>query len=90
MIAYPHTSSAVHHHGEQNTIVYAKRGHGAVVSNGGKTVQNLEPGDFALIPAWEEHQEINNGDEEVEWIITRTGREPIVVNLGGWGESKKA
>lgn len=46
---------------------------------------NLAPGDFALIPAYCEHQEVNEGDEEVEWIITRSGKTPVVVNLEGWG-----
>lgn len=88
MIAKPHSSSAVHHHGSQDTIVYALRGHGTLVSEGGMKRQNLAPGDFALIPAWAEHQEANDADEEVTWIITRSGRSPIVENLGGWGASK--
>jgi len=89
MIAHPHTASAVHHHGEQDTIVYAASGYGAVVSNNGKTRQELSPGDFALIPAWTEHQEVNDGEEEVTWIITRSGSEPVVVNLEGWGGNTK-
>lgn len=35
-----------------------------------------------------EHQEVNDGDEEVKWIITRGGRSPIVHNLDGWGKSQ--
>lgn len=65
MIAKPHSASAVHHHGEQDTIVFAFSGHGTVVSEGGNKRQELAPGDFALIPAWAEHQEVNEGDEEV-------------------------
>jgi uncharacterized RmlC-like cupin family protein len=49
----------------------------------------LAPGDFALIPAWTEHQEVNDGDEEVTWIITRSGGTPVVVNLEGWGLGEK-
>ncbi|KAL9095977.1 MAG: hypothetical protein Q9165_001975 [Trypethelium subeluteriae] len=89
MIAKPHTASDVHHHGEQDTIVYAARGLGTVVSKGGEERQNLEPGDFALIPAFAEHQEVNDSDEEVVWIITRSGREPFVRNLEGWNLSKR-
>jgi hypothetical protein len=118
MIAHPHTSSAVHHHGgtsslplslslslslssppspfldpsntlppppEQDTIIYALAGHGSVVSADGTKRQALAPGDFALIPAWTEHQEVNDGDEEVTWIISRSGGVPVVVNLEGWG-----
>lgn len=87
MIAQPHTGSAVHHHGEEDTVVFAFSGHGTIVSNGGKTKQVLAPGDYALIPAYAEHQEVNEGDEEVVWCIVRSGREPIVHNLEGWGTS---
>ena len=50
MIARPHTASAVHHHGEQDTVVFAFSGHGTIVSEGGNKRQNLSPGDYALIP----------------------------------------
>ncbi|MCJ1233271.1 hypothetical protein MMC14_001226 [Varicellaria rhodocarpa] len=85
MIAKPHSSSAVHHHGHQDTVVYALAGHGTLVSEGGEKRQDLSPGDFALIPAGAEHQEVNDGDDEVTWIITRSGRVPEVENLEGWG-----
>ncbi len=87
MIAKPHSSSAIHHHGDQDTVVYCVRGRGAVVSEGGKKRQVLQKGDFALIPAHAEHQEVNEGDAEVEWIITRSGRVPVVENLESWGTS---
>lgn len=89
MIALAHTSSAVHHHGSQDTIVYAASGKGAIISDNGKTRQVLEAGDFALIPAWTEHQEVNESDEEVKWIITRSGGSPVVVNLEGWSSELK-
>ena len=86
MYAEPHSGSAIHHHGDQDTIVYAVRGHGALVSDGGKKRQPLEPGDWALIPAFAEHQEINDGEEELEWVIVRAPYGvPIVKNLDGWG-----
>ncbi|KAF2254937.1 hypothetical protein BU26DRAFT_514768 [Trematosphaeria pertusa] len=88
MVAKPHTASAVHHHGEEDTIVYAASGHGAIVwGPDGSKRQELSPGDFALIPAYAEHQEVNDSDDEVKWIITRGGRNPIVHNLQGWGKS---
>lgn len=88
MIARPHTASAVHHHGDQDTVVFAHSGRGTIVSEGGKKKQVLEPGDFALIPAGAEHQEVNEGDEDVVWCIVRApGGEPVVVNLEGWGMS---
>ncbi|KAI0141586.1 RmlC-like cupin [Xylariaceae sp. FL1272] len=85
MLAKPHTASAIHHHGDQDTIVYAVKGKGSVVSDGGKKRVDLDPGDYALIPAYMEHQEVNDGDEEVIWTIVRSGRIPAVVNLTGWG-----
>lgn len=87
MLASPHSASAVHHHGSQDTIVYAVRGRGAIVSEGGNKRQELKAGDWGLIPAFAEHQEVNDGDEEVEWVIVRGGREAEVVNLEGWGKS---
>jgi uncharacterized RmlC-like cupin family protein len=50
MIARPHTASAVHHHGDQDTVVFSFSGHGTIVSEGGNKRQNLSPGDYALIP----------------------------------------
>lgn len=67
--------------------MYAASGHGTVVSDSGENRQDLGPGDFALIPAYKEHQEVNDSDEEVVWIITRSGGEPIVENLKGWNQS---
>ncbi|KAI2465243.1 RmlC-like cupin [Annulohypoxylon bovei var. microspora] len=84
MLAKPHTASAIHHHGEQDTVVYAVKGRGTVVSEGGAKRVDLEPGDYALIPAFMEHQEVNDGDEDVIWTIVRSGRVPEVFNLTGW------
>ena len=50
MTAKPHTASAVHHHGGQDTVVFSFSGYGTVVSEGGNKRQKLSPGDFALIP----------------------------------------
>ncbi|KAI1108004.1 RmlC-like cupin domain-containing protein [Nemania sp. NC0429] len=86
MTAAPRSASAVHHHGAQDTVVYAVSGSGgALVSDGGRTRVALEPGDYALIPAGVEHQEVNDGDEEIVWSIVRSGSSPVVVNLSGWG-----
>ncbi|RYP78038.1 hypothetical protein DL769_003255 [Monosporascus sp. CRB-8-3] len=85
MVAPPRSASAVHHHGPQDTVVYAVAGRGSVVSEAGAKKVDLEPGDYALIPAFAEHQEVNDGDEDVVWVIVRSGRVPEVVNLTGWG-----
>ncbi|MCJ1443166.1 MAG: hypothetical protein MMC23_003664 [Stictis urceolatum] len=89
MIAKPHSASDIHHHGDQDTIVYAVSGSGgSIESDGGKQRQKVDPGDWALIPAYAEHREVNDGDEDVTWVIVRApGGEPKVENLEGWGKS---
>ena len=88
MKAQPHTASGIHHHGTQDTIVYAIAGHGAIISEGGKKRCEMKAGDWALIPAGVDHQEVNEGDEEVVWAIIRGGAEPQVVNreTEGWAQ----
>lgn len=45
----------------------------------------LGPGDFAFIPAWTEHQVVNETvDQELSWVLSRHGAEPIQVDLDGW------
>lgn len=46
----------------------------------------LSPGDFAFVPAWTEHQAVNeSNDVDVVWVVTRNGGEPLQVDLEGWG-----
>lgn len=63
---------------------------GTIVTRGGSWRQDLSPGNFALIPAFTEHQEVNDSDEGVVWVITRGGRNPIVENLDGWSATEVA
>ncbi|KAI0015421.1 cupin domain-containing protein [Xylariomycetidae sp. FL0641] len=89
LVAKAQTSSAVHHHGEQDTIIYAAAGKGILVTSPGHDEElqrhELSAGDFAFVPPWTEHQEINETDEDVTWILIRSGPEPAVVYLTGWG-----
>ncbi|MEK6440497.1 hypothetical protein [Pseudonocardia sp. T1-2H] len=40
------------------------------------------PGGFIFVPPYVPHQEINASDDEpLECVLTRSGQEPIVVNL---------
>jgi uncharacterized RmlC-like cupin family protein len=88
MLAEPHSASSVHHHGEQDTIVYAAAGRSAIRSGpGGREQVELNAGDFAFIPAGLVHQELNIGDEVVMWVVTRSGPEPVVVNLERFPQS---
>ncbi|KAK6858794.1 hypothetical protein PG995_005358 [Apiospora arundinis] len=52
----------------------------------------LSPGDFAFVPPWTEHQEVNDTDEDVVWILIRNGPTPLVFYLTDWGgdEAKKS
>lgn len=46
----------------------------------------LSQGDFAVVPAWTEHQIVNESDTaELHWIVTRSGPSPVEVHLTGWG-----
>ncbi|KAI1209307.1 RmlC-like cupin [Annulohypoxylon truncatum] len=77
------------------TIIYAASGKGMyviipeLVTSSGADEEpkrhELSPGDFAFVPPWTEHQEINETDENVVWVLIRSGPEPVVVYLTGWG-----
>ena len=45
-------------------------------------VAEAGPGDFIYVPPFVPHQEINALDDEpLECVLTRSGQDPIVVNL---------
>lgn len=100
MFAGPHSDSAVHHNSEHDTIIYAASGKGILATSPPENYsddeeqpprqQELEPGDFAFIPAWTEHQLINKTDEQVVWVVIQGGSAPIVVPLTGWGGAEAA
>jgi len=85
MIAQPHTASSVHHHGEQETIIYVLGGNGQVRwGRYGEHSETAGPGDFVFIPAQLHHQELNPTEETVTWVVIRSGSHPVVVNLPGF------
>lgn len=46
----------------------------------------LSPGDFAFIPAWTEHQVVNEADQgDIAWVLVHSGGERVQVDLTGWG-----
>ncbi|KAJ4422248.1 hypothetical protein N0V82_003108 [Gnomoniopsis sp. IMI 355080] len=46
----------------------------------------LSTGDFAFIPAWTEHQIVNEGSKrDMSWVLFHGGGEPLQVDLDGWG-----
>ncbi|KAK5662158.1 hypothetical protein OQA88_8063 [Cercophora sp. LCS_1] len=94
LIVKPKSSTTIHHNGEQEAIIYAVSGTGILLSapKDDEDEDNEEPerhvvekGDFAFIPAWTEHQVVNESEEGLHWVITRTGPQPVEVNLVGWG-----
>jgi uncharacterized RmlC-like cupin family protein len=79
----PGAATGAHHHGDQETILYVIEGIARY-----RWGQHLEhvveagPGDFVFIPAHTVHQEINaSADRPTVWAVTRSGTDPIVVNL---------
>jgi len=79
----PGSRTGIHHHGEQDTVVYVLEGE-ALVRWGDKGSQSAtaRAGDFLHVPAWLIHQEVNPSQEKpFRWIVVRSTPEPIVVNL---------
>lgn len=75
--------TGAHHHGELESVIYVVRGRARM-----KWGDNLEytaeagPGGFIFVPPYVPHQEINASDDEpLECVLTRSGQQPIVVNL---------
>src|ERR671912_905875 len=79
----PDAKTGVHHHGELESVIYVVRGR-ARMRWGERLEFTAEagPGGFIFVPPFVPHQEINALDDEpLECVLTRSGQEPIVVNL---------
>jgi uncharacterized RmlC-like cupin family protein len=79
----PSAKTGIHHHGEQETIVYVLEGE-ALVRWGqrGEYSATVRAGDFLHVPSWLPHQELNPSNEYAfRWVVVRSTPEPIVVNL---------
>ena len=79
----PGAATGAHHHGDQETILYVLEGT-ARYRWGERLEHAVEagPGDFVFIPAHTVHQEINaSANSPTVWAVTRSGTDPIVVNL---------
>jgi uncharacterized RmlC-like cupin family protein len=75
--------TGIHHHGEQETIVYVLEG-AALLRWGehGESEATVRAGDFLHIPVFTPHMEINLSQEKpFRWIVVRSTPDPIVVNL---------
>lgn len=74
----------------QETILYAASGKGVLLSHPkdeGDVPERheLEQGDFAFIPAWTEHQAVNESEVDFHLVVIRSGPQPVEVNLTDWG-----
>jgi uncharacterized RmlC-like cupin family protein len=79
----PGAATGAHHHGDQETILYVLEG--TARYRWGDRLQHVVeagPGDFVFIPARTVHQEINaSAERPTVWVVTRSGTDPIVVNV---------
>jgi uncharacterized RmlC-like cupin family protein len=85
----PGAKTGIHHHGEQDTVVYVLSG-GALVRWGdlGENRATVRAGDFLHVPSWLPHQELNpSTTTPFRWVVVRSTPEPIVINLPDdfWG-----
>jgi len=82
-VVEPSAKTGIHHHGEQDTIVYVLEGEACVRwGNVGEHSATVGAGDFLHVPSWLPHQELNPSNEvPFRWVVVRSTPEPIVVNL---------
>ncbi|KAI9152025.1 cupin domain-containing [Paramyrothecium foliicola] len=78
----------------EDAIVYVASGTGLLVVNEGFNsdlrLHELSVGDFAVIPAWTEHQIRNDTDADVVCVIIQSGPRPEGATLTDWGGDEVA
>ena len=79
----PGAKTGVHHHGDQDTIVYVLEGEAVIRWGGrGEFSATARAGEFVHVPAWLPHQEINpSAQVPFRWVVVRNAAEPKVVPL---------
>lgn len=79
----PLARTGIHHHGEQDTVVYVLEGEAKVRwGDRGEHSATACAGDFLHIPAYVIHQEVNpSSTQAFRWVVIRSTPAPIVVNL---------
>ena len=82
-VVEPSAKTGIHHHGEQDTVVYVLEGEACVRwGDFGEHSATVRAGDFLHVPSWLPHQEINPSKEcPFRWVVVRSTPEPVVVNL---------
>ena len=80
----PGRSSSWHHHGTHESVIYVVSGQVHLeCGRGGATKFDARVGDCIYLPPGEIHRESNNGVEESEIVVVRSGSGELVVNVTG-------
>jgi uncharacterized RmlC-like cupin family protein len=82
-VVEPSGQTGIHHHGEQDTVVYVLEGEARIRwGHSGEHSAAVGAGDFLHVPSWLPHQELNPSEEHpFRWVVVRSTPESIVVNL---------
>jgi uncharacterized RmlC-like cupin family protein len=82
-VVEPSAKTGIHHHGQQDTVVYVLEGEACVRwGDSGEHLATIVAGDFLHVPSWLPHQELNPSKENpFRWVVVRSTPAPIVVNL---------
>ena len=77
-------SSSWHHHGGHESVIYVITGQVHLECGpGGTTKFHARPGDCIYLPPGEIHREGNDGTDESEIVVVRSGSGELVVNVAG-------
>jgi uncharacterized RmlC-like cupin family protein len=78
----PQAMTGPHHHGRHEVAVYVAKGRGQV--RWGEQLEfaaEVGPGDFVYFAPYVPHQEVNNADETLDFVVVRSDGERIAVGL---------
>ena len=80
---HPDAKTGAHHHGPVESVIYVVSGRARM--RWGERLEYTDeagPGGFIYVPPFVPHQEINALDDQpLECVVTRSGQDPIVINL---------
>ena len=78
----PHVTTAWHHHGEHETVIYVVSGALRIdCGPGGAHAVAGGPGDFVRVPRGAIHRESNPADVENQLVVVRIGHGAPTVNV---------
>jgi uncharacterized RmlC-like cupin family protein len=83
----PGRFSSWHHHGDHESVIFVVSGRVQLeYGPGGANVFHARTGDYIYLPPREIHREGNDGAEESEIVVVRSGSGELVVNVSGPAE----